>query len=75
MSGADTTLDPRIISMLRCPMTGRPLSESVRDGRRVLTTDDGRVVYEIRSGVPILLPADRPGATVKTTDPAPPASA
>ena len=70
MNGAGPTLDPRVVSLLRCPMTGRPLGESAREGRHVLTTDDGRVVYEIRDGVPILLPADRPGATVKAADPA-----
>ncbi len=44
---------------LRCPQTGLPLTEEIRDGRPVLVAKPegaDELVYEIDSGVPILLP-------------------
>ncbi len=49
-------IDPAVLALLRCPRTGQPLRAGIREGRAVLTTDDGRAVYTIVDGIPILLP-------------------
>ncbi len=52
-------VDPGVLKLLRCPITGRPLIADNRDGIPVLATDDGRGAYPIRDGIPVLLPAPR----------------
>ena len=52
-----SSIDPAVLAMLRCPRTGAPLKLAARSGRSILTTDDG-TVYEIRDGIPVLLPPD-----------------
>ena len=49
-------IDPAVLALLRCPRTGQPLRAGIREGRAVLTTDDGRAVYAIVGGIPNLLP-------------------
>ena len=49
-------IDPAVLALLRCPRTGSPLRMEIRQGRSVLATDDGRAVYAIVDGIPILLP-------------------
>ncbi len=51
-----TPLDPAVLALLRCPRTEQLLRAGIREGRAVLTTDDGRAVYAIVDGIPILLP-------------------
>ena len=53
---APTSIDPAVLALLRCPRTGNPLRAEIREGRPVLATDDGRAVYAIVNGIPILLP-------------------
>lgn len=53
---ATRSIDPAVLALLRCPRTGQPLRAEIREGRAVLTTDDGRAVYAIVDGIPILLP-------------------
>ncbi len=53
---APASIDPAVLSLLRCPRTGQPLRVGNREGRAVLTTDDGRAIYAIVDGIPILLP-------------------
>ena len=61
-------IDPAVLALLRCPRTGRPLRAEIREGRPVLMTDDGRAVYAIRGGFPILLP-DQPAADTASVKP------
>ncbi len=53
---ATSALDPAVLALLRCPTSGRPLHAENREGVAVLATDNGGVVYQIRDGIPILLP-------------------
>ena len=61
-------IDAAVLALLRCPRTGNPLRAGIREGRPVLMTDDGRAVYAIRNGIPILLP-DQPAADTLTIKP------
>lgn len=55
-SPAPTSIDPAVLALLRCPRTGQPLRVGNHEGRAVLMADDGRAVYAIVDGIPILLP-------------------
>jgi uncharacterized protein len=50
-------INAAVLKLLRCPVTGRPLIVENRDGVATLATDDGRIAYPIRDGIPVLLPA------------------
>jgi uncharacterized protein YbaR (Trm112 family) len=55
------TLDPELLSLLRCPETRQPLAPAPTDllarvGLEAgLVREDGRLVFPIRGGIPILL--------------------
>lgn len=44
------------LALLRCPDTGQPLALRLIAGRPMLITQDERLGYPIRNGIPILLP-------------------
>ena len=54
-------LSADLVSMLRCPETGLPLRVATTEElaraqiAEGLTREDGRVVYPIRDGIPMLL--------------------
>ncbi|MCQ9155154.1 Trm112 family protein [Acidomonas methanolica] len=51
-----TDLDPRLLSMLVCPLTKGPL-EYDRDAQE-LRSPRARLAYPIRDGIPIMLPEE-----------------
>ena len=46
------------LQLLRCPRTGQPLRLIERDGAEMLATPDGKCVYEIRDGIPVLIASE-----------------
>jgi uncharacterized protein len=52
MSGS--TLDPRLLGILVCPLTRQPLRYDRE--KQELVNDTAGLAYPIRDGVPILLP-------------------
>ena len=45
-------IDPLIVQLLRCPVTGSPLRQ---EGQELVAVNDPRIRYPIDQGVPILL--------------------
>lgn len=62
----DLTISADVLALLRCPMTGQPLRQAQRHGQSVLVSQDGKHVYAIRGGIPVLLPDTDPSN--KTAD-------
>ncbi|MGI4894105.1 MAG: Trm112 family protein [Janthinobacterium lividum] len=58
-------LEPWVLDLLRCPLTGQPLAPVVVDGVDFLATPDG-IRYPVLDGVPVLLvdEAVRPSAGI-----------
>ncbi len=56
----DPTIHADVLAILRCPKTGQALRQEQRDGQSVLVSQDGRHVYTIRGGIPVLLPETDP---------------
>ncbi|GIG29889.1 Trm112 family protein [Cellulomonas marina] len=53
-----TSLEPWVRDLLRCPVTGAPLIDSVGpDGSPELVSTDGErpLAYPVRDGIPVLL--------------------
>lgn len=53
-------IDPEVLKLLRCPNTGGPLKVHVQGMETELCTLDGRRVYVVRNGIPVLLPVASP---------------
>lgn len=47
-----TVLDPAVLQILRCPVTGSPLRQ---EGEELIAVSDEQYRYPIESGVPRLL--------------------
>lgn len=62
----DQTISADVLALLRCPMSGQPLRQEQRSGQTVLISQDGRHVYAIRGGIPVLLPETDP--STRTAD-------
>ncbi|MEZ0165582.1 Trm112 family protein [Kineococcus sp. LSe6-4] len=55
MSAADgAPVSEWVLQLLRCPLTGQPLSPATVDGETFLATPDG-IRYPVVDGVPVLL--------------------
>jgi uncharacterized protein YbaR (Trm112 family) len=58
--------DPEVLNILCCPMTRQPLSEALPEDLGAfgpdltagLIREDGRVIYPVRNGIPLLLPGE-----------------
>ncbi len=48
-----TDIDPRLLEVLVCPQTRKPLKYDRE--RRELVSEDARLAYPVRDGVPIML--------------------
>ncbi|MEJ2117344.1 MAG: Trm112 family protein [Alphaproteobacteria bacterium] len=53
-SGASHSIDPRLLEVLVCPITKHPLRYDAE--RQELISDEAKLAYPIRDGVPIMLP-------------------
>ncbi|WP_432491999.1 Trm112 family protein [Kineococcus auxinigenes] len=51
---AGLRLEPWVLELLRCPLTGQPLTPLETDGEVFLATADG-IRYPVSDGVPVLL--------------------
>lgn len=56
-------VSPEFLSLLRCPVSGQKLRMAPELARNfgwetALATEDGRLVYPIRDGIPALLPEE-----------------
>jgi uncharacterized protein YbaR (Trm112 family) len=53
-------LDPELIALLRCPVSGQPLhllpADPAGGAERWLLREDGRLAYPVRGGIAVLLP-------------------
>lgn len=47
-------IDPRLLEILICPLTRQPLSYDRAKGE--LVSKNARLAYQIRGGIPIMLP-------------------
>ncbi|OUJ15447.1 hypothetical protein HK27_09390 [Acetobacter orientalis] len=58
MSGASTNapLDPRLLSMLVCPLTKGPLTYN--DQTNELISQQAGLAFPIRDGIPVMLPEE-----------------
>ncbi|BBC80383.1 Trm112 family protein [Acetobacter orientalis] len=58
MSGAPTNapLDPRLLSMLVCPLTKGPLTYN--DQTNELISQQAGLAFPIRDGIPVMLPEE-----------------
>ncbi|MEJ2125263.1 MAG: Trm112 family protein [Alphaproteobacteria bacterium] len=53
-SGASHSIDPRLLEVLVCPITKHTLRYDAE--RQELISDEAKLAYPIRDGVPIMLP-------------------
>ena len=61
-------LDPWVLDLLRCPLTGETLSGPVEvDGEQVLVTPSG-IRYPVVDGVPVLLVDEARGVPATTEE-------
>ena len=49
-----TTIDPKLLELLVCPLTKAPLSYNAATGE--LISKQAKLAYPIRDGIPIMLP-------------------
>jgi uncharacterized protein YbaR (Trm112 family) len=56
MSDGRTTLDPKLLEILVCPVTKGPLRYDRE--RHELVSVSARLAYPIRDGIPIMLPEE-----------------
>jgi uncharacterized protein YbaR (Trm112 family) len=49
-----TTVDPKLLEMLVCPLTKGPLSYDA--AKQELVSKQAKLAYPIRDGIPIMLP-------------------
>ena len=64
-SDTDAILSPELLAIMRCPSTGQRLAiaskelieriRAERDLTAALVREDGKVIYPIRNGIPMLL--------------------
>jgi uncharacterized protein YbaR (Trm112 family) len=52
----DAEIDPRLLEILVCPVTRGPLTYDRE--KRELVSEGARLAYQIREGVPIMLPEE-----------------
>lgn len=52
----ETTVDPKLLEILVCPMTKGPLEFDVT--RQELISRKAKLAYPIRDGIPIMLPEE-----------------
>ena len=50
---SDRKVDPKLLEILVCPLTKKPLRYDVQ--AQELISDQGRLAYPIRDGIPIML--------------------
>lgn len=58
------TVDPKLLEVLRCPLTGQALRLASDRELHVFSSgeasalirEDGQVIYPVRNGIPLLLP-------------------
>ena len=55
-AGPEPEIDPRLLEVLVCPLTGGPLTYD--RGRRELVSPQAKLAYPVRDGVPLLLPEE-----------------
>ncbi len=55
-SGAKLEIDPRLLEILICPLTGGPLQYDREVGE--LISKKAKLAYQIREGVPIMLSSE-----------------
>lgn len=53
---APNGVDPRLLEILICPLTRQPLSYD--RARNELVSKNARLAYQIRGGIPIMLPEE-----------------
>jgi len=51
-----TTVDPRLLELLACPLTKGPLAWDAE--RSELVSKVARLAYPVRDGIPIMLPSE-----------------
>ena len=52
----DGTVDPKLLEILVCPVTKGPLEYDAE--RQELISRSGKLAYQIRDGIPIMLPEE-----------------
>ncbi len=52
----ETTVDPKLLEILVCPLTKGPLEFD--SGRQELISRSAKLAYPIRDGIPIMLPEE-----------------
>ena len=55
-SPTNAQVDPKLLELLVCPMTGAPLRYDA--AAQELISDRARLAYPIRDGIPIMLPSE-----------------
>lgn len=56
MTVAKNTLSPQLLNLLACPVTKGPLRYD--EAAQELISDQARLAYPIREGIPIMLPEE-----------------
>ena len=55
-SATRTTIDPKLLELLACPLTKGPLKWN--EATSELISNGARLAYPVRDGIPIMLPSE-----------------